>query len=255
MKENPLKATLAEGNVVLGSWLSFYDPAVAEIMAQAGFDWLSIDSEHAPLSLDLIENMLMAFRGTNTVPIVRVAWNDPVLIKQALDMGPEGLIIPSVNTAEEARHAVAACKYPPQGIRGVAPRRAAAYGAEMLEYLTQANERILIVVQIEHIKAVENIEEILKVEGIDVAFAGPADLTASLGLLPEFGHPKVQEAIERVLDKCLEARVPFGIHTGSVEEARYWASRGAQMISIKLDMEYLRGAVIETVAEFRNEMS
>jgi len=255
MRENPLKTRLAEGKVILGSWLSFYDPAVAEIMVQAGFDWLSIDSEHAPLSLNLIENMLIAFRGTHTVPIIRVAWNDPVLIKQALDMGPDGLIIPSVNTAEEARRAVLACKYPPQGIRGVGPRRAAAYGAEMLEYLGQANERILIVVQIEHIKAVENIEEILKVDGIDVAFVGPADLTASLGLLPEFGHPRVQEAIERVLAKCLEAGLPFGIHTGSVEEARYWASRGAQMVSIKLDMEYLRGAAVETVAEFRKEIS
>ncbi len=255
MRENSLKTKLAEGKVVLGSWLSFYDPAVAEIMAQAGFDWLSIDSEHAPLSLDLIENMLIAFRGANTVPIIRVAWNDPVLIKQALDMGPEGLIIPSVNTAEEARQVVAACKYPPQGIRGVGPRRAAAYGAETLEYLAQANERILIAIQIEHIKAVENIEEILKVEGFDVAFVGPADLTASLGLLPEFGHPKVQGAIEKVLAKCLEAQLPFGIHTGSVEEAKYWASRGAQMVGIKLDMEYLRGAAVETVTEFRNEMS
>lgn len=252
MKGSALKERLAEGQATIGSWISFYDPAVAEIMANLGFDWVIIDSEHAPMSLELMENMLMAFNGTDTVPLIRVAWNDQVLIKQTLDIGPAGVLIPLVNTAEQARQAVAACKYPPQGVRGVSPRRASGYFADFTDYLARANEETIVAIQIEHIQAVDNIDEILDVAGIDIAFVGPADLTASLGLLPQFTHPKVQEAIHKVLSPCLERGVAFGIHTNGPADARLWASRGAQFVAMGMDIIFLREAALDWLGRFQS---
>lgn len=247
-----LKEKLAAGQTTIGSWLSCYDPAIAEIMANLGFDWVIIDSEHAPFSLPLMENMLMAFNGTETTPLIRVPWNDPVMIKQALDIGPAGVLVPLVNSAEEARRAVAACKYPPEGVRGVSPRRASSYFADFTDYLARANDETIVTVQIEHIQAVESIDAILEVPGIDVALVGPADLTASLGLLPQFTHARVQEAIRKVLARCLERKVAFGIHTGSPSDARLWASRGAQFVAMGMDIVFLRQAALDWLAKFRS---
>ena len=254
MDGNRVKKMLAEGQVTMGSWLSFFDPTAAEIMADVGFDWLIIDSEHAPIGPKEMQDIVMAFKGSDTSPIVRVGWNDQVLIKTALDLGAEGVMVPLVNTGEEARQAVVACKYPPEGIRGVGPRRPAKYGATLLEYMEAANEDVLVTVQIESIQAVEHIEEILAVEGVDTVFVGQGDLTGSMGLLPQFEHPKVREAINRVLEACLRAKVPFGVAALSEDEAADWISRGAQFVAFGGDIYYMRDAAVASLEAVKGQM-
>ena len=149
MKKNRVKQLLHSGKPTLGSWIQIGHPDVAEIMANMGFDWLVLDNEHGPYSTETTQLLIQAMSSTDTVPIVRVPWNDMVEIKRALDIGAYGVVIPMVNSKEEALHAVRACKYPPTGLRGVGPRRASRYGLDMKEYLRQANDEILIVIQIE----------------------------------------------------------------------------------------------------------
>ena len=160
-----LKRRLREGATALGAWLSITDPVVAEIMAGAGFDYILIDTEHAPWSLESLQTALLAFRGVPTVPIVRVPWNDQVHVKQALDVGADGVLAPMVRSAAEARALVAAAKYPPDGIRGFGPRRASDYGRNIDAYVAGANAATIVIPQIEDVGAAEAVEEILDVSG------------------------------------------------------------------------------------------
>jgi len=241
-KSLALKERLQAGEMTFGAWLTFQDPAVAEIMAAIGFDWVLIDGEHAPYTLENLTVVLMAFDGQATVPIVRVPWNDRVAIKQVLDLGATGILIPYVCSPEEARRAVAACKYPPAGMRGFGPRRASAYGRNMDEYIRLANDAIVVAVQIEHIEAVGVIEEILAVPGIDVVLLGPMDLSASMGLLGHLEHPRVVEAMERVVVAARQAGIPAGMPLPSdatADDVLYWSARGCRFIIGGLDQGFL----------------
>jgi 2-keto-3-deoxy-L-rhamnonate aldolase RhmA len=227
-----LKSKLEAGQATVGAWVGIGHPEVAEIMAQVGFDWLVFDTEHAPLSIETVQQLIQAMQGSDTAPLVRVAWNDPVLIKLALDIGSHGLIIPWVNNRDEALQAVRSCRYPPQGIRGVGPRRAARYGLEFGDYLARANEEILTAVQIETRAAVENIDEILDVNGIDVFFIGPADLSASLGYLGQWDAPPALEAIDRLLEAGKRHGVPAGIFAMGLDHAQACLDRGFQFVAL-----------------------
>ena len=253
-----LKERLHRGETAIGAWLSFQSASVAEIMAGVGFDWLLIDMEHAPYTLESLEITLMAFNGRDTVPIVRVPWNDRVFVKQALDLGAEGILIPYVCSPEEARQAVSLCKYPPEGIRGFGPRRASDYYRNTEEYVRTANESIIVIVQIEHIKAVESIGQILAVPGIDVVLLGPQDLSGSLGLLGQVEHPQVQAAIGKVINEALRLGIPVGVPMDvdtAAAAPNKWISRGCRFVFAGEDHSLLRRIATRTLMECRQQVS
>jgi 2-keto-3-deoxy-L-rhamnonate aldolase RhmA len=209
-----LKRHLPAGEVTIGAWISFAESAVAEIMAGTGFDWILIDTEHAPFSPEGLQIVLTAFNGRESVPIVRVPWNNPAIIKQALDLGAGGVLVPMVNSVDEARAAVAACRYPPEGIRGFGPRRASDYYRNVTEYVASANDSVIIALQIEHIEAVKSIADIAAVPGIDVLCLGPNDLSGSMGLLGQIEHPSV------VAQHRLRTGQSWQCHRRGAEDAR-----------------------------------
>ena len=177
--KNILKEKLKKGQAVIGTFISLGHPDVTELLSRLGFDWLLIDGEHSPIGLETMQVMMQAMNGSNCTPIVRPQWNDMVIIKRILDIGAHGVLVPWVNTKEEAEYAVSACKYPPKGLRGWGPRRAGLFDPD---YLQTANDEILVIVQIETKEAVSNVDDILSVEGIDACFIGPYDLSLSFGL-------------------------------------------------------------------------
>ena len=250
-----LKKRLSSGEATFGAWLTFSDPAVAEMMAGVGFDWVIIDTEHAPFTLESLASVLMAFNGQPTVPIVRVPWNDRVAIKQVLDLGVGGILVPYVCSVEEARQAVAACKYPPEGVRGFGPRRASDYYRQTDEYIEKANEAVIVAIQIEHIEAVEAIRQILEVPGIDVVLLGPMDLSASVGLLGQLEHPKVVEMIEQVVAEARRVGLPVGVPIGESPSSGSnllleWSSKGCRFVIVGEDHIFLRNTAERTLAEF-----
>lgn len=246
MKPNRIKAKLQAGEVSVGAWLSCSHRLIAELMTQLGFDWLLVDTEHSSTSMETAETMVQIISASDVVPLVRVPWNDIVPIKYALDSGAYGVIIPMVNTAAEARRAVQLCKYPPQGIRGLGGARVSISGGA--DYTQRANEEIAVIIQIETVEALKNIDEILAVEGIDVAFVGPADLSASLGLRPQTDgrDPRFLEALHTVVAAGRRHGVPTGIFCGSAEAVNDCINWGFRFISLANDLYLLRyGAQIE----------
>jgi 2-keto-3-deoxy-L-rhamnonate aldolase RhmA len=251
-----LKRRLRAGETTFGAFISFQDPGSAEIMAGTGYDWVFIDMEHSPFDLKSLQHVLIAFNGRPTVPIVRVPWNDRIRIKQVLDLGAEGILVPMVCSVAEARAAVAATKYPPQGVRGFGPWRASDYYRQTDEYIRKANDGILVVVQIEHEDGVHQIEEILDVPGIDVVCLGPMDLSGTMGILGQLEHPRVVEAIQRVLaaakKRALPACVPMET---SIETQLAWARKGANFVVTGEDHGLLRRAATAALAGYRKALS
>ncbi len=235
---NPVKAALEQGGISFGSWVTIASPVVAELMAESGLDWLAIDCEHGANDLESSLCLLQAMKATACVPFVRLPANDPIWIRRYLDAGFMGLIVPLVNTAEEAAAAVRVAKYPPVGIRGIGIGRAHGYGRGFAEYLEQANDEVMVVPQIEHIRAVENIDSILAVEGVDAVFIGPYDLSGSMGLLGQFDHPRMLEAMDTVLTACQSAGKAAGIHVVYPEpdEVQRRIAQGFRFIALSLDI-------------------
>lgn len=239
-----LKKRLRAGETTYGCWLSFSNVNVAEILAGTGFDWVLIDTEHGPFGLEGLQHCLAAFNGSPSVPIVRVPWNDPVRIKQVLDLGADGILVPMVNTVDEARAAIAACKYPPEGTRGFGPRRASDYGRSIDAYVAQANSGTIVMLQIEHIKAVDDIDAILALPGIDVICLGPTDLSGSLGLLRQFDHPKLIAAVDKVMARASAKGLPVCAGVAFPPEVmRDWVAKGANFVLSMYDSTvFLQGA-------------
>jgi 2-keto-3-deoxy-L-rhamnonate aldolase RhmA len=235
-----LKQRLRDGATAVGAFLSLADPAVAEILAGAGYDWVWIDTEHSPWSPRDLQTALMAFNRTATVPIVRVAWNDPVQIKLALDAGAEGIVGPMVRTAAEAAALVAACRYPPDGTRGFGPRRASRWGRDIDRYMAQANAAILVIPQIEDWRTAEVIDEVLAVPGIDAVAIGPNDLSGTVGALRQHDHPRVKAAIDRIVDAANSRGLAasLGIVTPP-ERTGELAARGVRLILVAADVGLL----------------
>jgi len=228
---------LNEGKIAIGTTITIGHPDVAEIIGHGGFDWVMFDTEHAPLNTAIIQNLLQAMSFSQTVPIIRVAWNDMVLMKQALDIGSFGLIVPWVNTKEEAMRAVQSVKYPPVGLRGFGPRRAALADPD---YVTTANKEILLCVQIETQKAVDNIDEITSVEGIDAVLVGPADLSLSMGIVFQYDHPKFVDAMQKIVDSAKKHGVIAGML--ATDDVKKRVNQGYTLINISVDYMLLREA-------------
>lgn len=251
MRPNRVKRLLREGRPALGSWLVSGSTVAAEQLAHLGFDWLNIDQEHAAIDATLTNYLLQAVSTTEVVPTVRVPWNDPAAIKRALDAGAYGVVVPMVNTAEEAAAAVRAVRYPPQGRRSVGGIRTKLYGGA--DYVEHANEELLLVVQIEHIDAVRNCESILATEGIDAYIVGPNDLSASMGLPASYDpvDPWFEEALDEVLSTARRLGVPAGIHCGSGHAAAKRIAQGYQFLSIMSDVNLMAQAARSNLAEAR----
>ncbi len=209
--KNLLKRKLSRGEAVVGCFVGLGHPDVTEALSRLGFDWLLIDGEHSPIGLETMQGMLQAMNGTECTPIIRPAWNDPVIIKRVLDIGAHGVLVPWVNNAEEAEAAVRACKYPPVGLRGYGPRRAALGDPD---YWATANEEVLVSVQIETREAVDHVEEILSVEGVDACFIGPWDLSSNLlgRVPPDYSNPEYAEAFQKVLEASEATGKPAGLY-------------------------------------------
>jgi 4-hydroxy-2-oxoheptanedioate aldolase len=241
-QRNAFKQSLRDGKLQIGLWSSLCSNIASEIISESGFDWLLLDTEHSPNEIpDLLSQLQAVQRGTAT-PIVRPAWNDAVMVKRILDIGAQALLFPYVQTPEEAKRAVAATRYPPQGVRGVTVvGRASRYG-RVPGYLTKANDEICVLVQVETRAALEQLEAIAKVEGIDGVFIGPSDLAASLGHLGNPQAPEVQKAIEDAGRRLKAAGKPAGILTGIDEEIRRYMGWGYQFIAVGADLGLLRNA-------------
>lgn len=219
--------------VCAGCVISLTDPVVSELVAEAGYDFTWIDMEHAPLTTTAALHHIMALRGTQAFPLVRVPWNDQAILKQVRDLEPAGIIIPMIKTAEEAANAVAACKYPPQGMRGIGPKRGTRYGAiSFSQYAKEADENCMVILQIEHIDAVRHIDEILDVPGIDSICIGPSDLSASMGKIAQESDPEVVAVIDALAKKVTERGIILGTASGDIQG---WINRGVNWIAIGSD--------------------
>jgi 2,4-dihydroxyhept-2-ene-1,7-dioic acid aldolase len=238
-QRNAFKHALRQGQLQIGLWSSLCSNIAAEIISDSGFDWILLDTEHSPNEIpDLVGQLQAVQRGTAT-PIVRPAWNDAVLAKRALDIGAQTLLFPYVQNAEEARRAVASTRYPPDGIRGVSvAARASRYG-RVPGYLTKANEEICALVQVETRAALDQLEAIAKVDGVDGVFIGPSDLAASLGHLGNPQHAEVQEAIRDAVSRLKALGKPAGILTGNEDEARRYIGWGYLFVAVGADVGLL----------------
>lgn len=249
---NPAKHLLLEKKKLLGAWLQIASPFAAEIFAKAGVDVLMIDMEHGPNDILSLIDQFRALGRFQSVPFVRAPWNDMVTIKRILDAGAYGVLVPYVNTREEAEAAVAACKYPTAGVRGVAPSpRAPGWNMNSMNYMAHANEETLVMTAVETMEAVENIDEILKVEGLDGIFIGPMDLATSMGHFCDPSHPDVQAAIRRVEEAVLVSPKFLASVAGNMEQAKKKFDRGYSLIVAFADGGTLGAAARGNVDTFR----
>ena len=251
--KNRVKHMLNEGKKTSGAWLQIASPFTAEIMSRAGFDWLVIDMEHGPGDILALVSQIQAMSGTDTCALVRTPWNDFVTIKRILDTGAHGLLIPSVNSKEEAEAAVRACRYPPEGIRGVAGSpRAQGFGQNVQDYLKIANDEILLITAVETPDSVANLDGILSVEGVDGIFIGPMDLASNMGYLGQPGQPEVQEVIAGIEKKVFAAGKILATLAGTWEQAHILYKKGYQMIMLMSDGTSLAKLAAINVAQFKN---
>lgn len=252
-----LKGKLQRQEVTIGSWVTLGHTSIAEIMAKAGFEWLVVDMEHSVITLDIAQQLIQVIEGCNIIPLVRVGENNPNIIKRVMDAGAHGVIVPMVNTREEAEAAVSAVKYPPLGTRGVGLARAQGYGAGFDEYAATVNEESIVIAQIEHIDAVNNLEAILSVKGIDGCIIGPYDLSGSLGVPGKFDHPDVLRAIEKVEQTCKERRVALGFH---IIQPNYRLvlesiSKGYTFLAFSLDILFLGNSCREQMTKLKESLT
>lgn len=231
---------LAAGDAPAGTWVSLASPAAAELVAGLGFEFIVVDTEHAPLSTETVAALARAVdAGGDASLVVRVADNDPVRIKRVLDVGADGVMAPQVNSVAEAEALVEAVRYPPEGVRGVAASRASDYGRTLEEYFGTANEDVALLPQIETGRAVESAREIAAVDGVDALFLGPADLSADLGCFGDYDDPAYVDAIDRLFAAGEDAEVPVGTIAVADEEIEMWNRRGVDFLVVGTDVGYL----------------
>ena len=235
---------------LVGTILSLPSPEVAEMCCDAGFDWLFLDMEHGLLSLADVQRICQVVGGRSAC-LVRVPVNEGVWIKKVLDIGVTGMIVPLVNTPEEASRAVLQSQYPPDGIRSVGISRAHGYGARFQEYVDEANQQTIVVVQVEHIEAVKNVEKILKVAGVNAILLGPYDLSASLGKPGQIGDPEVQQAISRTKQACDAKGCPTGIFAIDVAAVKAALAKGFTLLAVGMDITLFSTAARQVVASLK----
>jgi 4-hydroxy-2-oxoheptanedioate aldolase len=248
---NPFKQALAERRAQIGLWLSMANPYTAEMCASVGFDWLLLDGEHAPNDVRSTLAQLQAVAAHGAHPIVRAVQGDTALIKQLLDIGATTLLVPMIDTPAQAAAMVAATRYPPQGIRGVgaAAARASQWNGHA-DYVQHANDGICLLVQAETVAAIQHLDAICAVDGVDGVFIGPADLAASMGHLGNPAHPDVQAAIEGAIATIVASGKAAGTLTGDVAQARRYLALGATFVAVGLDVSLMMGALRQRAGEF-----
>jgi 4-hydroxy-2-oxoheptanedioate aldolase len=250
---NHLKKAFADKRATIGLWQALATPYTAEICATAGYDWLMFDAEHSPNTLQTLLGQLQAVSGYPLEPVVRPPVGDPVIIKQYLDMGFRTLLIPMVDTAEQAKHLVAATRFPPGGIRGIASAtsRASGFGTNA-KYLAETHKDLCVITQIESRTALDQIEAIAAVEGVDALFVGPGDLAGSLGHLGNPGHPDVRTAIENAISRIKATGKPAGIFATSAEAAKAYLALGVSFVSVGSDVGLLAAGARDLAARCRS---
>jgi 2-dehydro-3-deoxyglucarate aldolase len=240
MKVN-IKGRLKNVEVTIGSWITIGHPSIAEIMAKVGFDWLTVDMEHSAITLHQAQQLIQIIELSGVTPLVRVGDNNPYLIKRVMDAGAHGVIVPAVNTREDAVNAVMAVKYPPLGTRGVGIGRAQGYGMSFENYRKWVNKESVVIVQIEHIEAIKNLESILSTEGIDGFIVGPYDLSASLGRPGEFEHHDVKNVLKQIKEISKKFDIVSGFHVipPDAREVFKKIQDGYKFIGFSLDTLFL----------------
>jgi 2-dehydro-3-deoxyglucarate aldolase len=237
---NKFRQDLLAGKRLIGCWSALGSPITTEVLGLAGFDWLLLDGEHAPNDVLSLIPQLMALKDSSSAPVVRPAWNDTVLIKRLLDAGFYNFLIPFVQSAAEARAAVAATRYPPDGVRGVSVCHRSNMYATVKDYFTTVNDNIAVLIQIENMAGVDAAEEIAAVPGVDCLFVGPSDLAASLGHLGNPGHPDVQAAMKRVFDAAGRHGKSKGILAPAEADARRYLEMGVNFVGVGSDLNAFR---------------
>ena len=242
--KNAFKAALASKTPQIGLWVVTAEPSMAEMIGTAGFDWLVLDGEHAPNDIRSLKEALTALNGSASHPVVRIPVGEAWMVKQVLDAGAQTVLVPMVDTAEQARDMAAAMLYPPAGIRGMGASgaRASRFG-EIADYVATANDEVCLIVQAESRAALDNLDEILTVEGVHGVFIGPADLSADMGYPGNPGAPEVQEAIETAIRKIAASDKAAGILTSGAEPARKWLDAGATFVAVGIDMKLFSDSV------------
>jgi 2-keto-3-deoxy-L-rhamnonate aldolase RhmA len=235
----------------IGSWVTLLDPAATEVMAGAGFDLLVADGEHGSIATTDLYRMLIAARASGTPLLYRVAANEPARIMHALDAGASGVVIPQVRTPADVERAVAWCRYPPDGLRGIAPRRAGGYGRDGATYLAEANALVVCCIQVETREALEDIDAILAVPGIDTILVGPNDLAAALGHTGDIGHADIEHAYARIVERSRAHGIPAGAWSGSPAQARQRRDQGYAWVTVGTDYGFMASAADAVVREMR----
>lgn len=248
-----LKNKLKNNELTLGSWIMMGNPMSVEVMALAGFEWLVIDIEHTSIDLQTTENLIRTIQANDIRALVRVSKNEEVIIKKVLDMGADGIIVPMVCSKEDALQAVNYAKYPPVGKRGVGLYRASGYGTKFEEYKKWVDEELVIIAQIEHIDAVNNIDDILQIQGIDGTIIGPYDLSGSMGYPGEFERDDVKEAVQKVLDRCKVHNIPSGFHVVDTnpEKLQMKIDQGCTFLAYGIDYFFMRDAAMNGMKKIK----
>ncbi len=239
MRANHVLQAWRANKQTVGAWLSIDSSFTAEAMAHVGFDWLCLDMQHGLLDYNDVKRMLPAISTTQTIPLVRVPWNEPYEIMKVLDAGAYGVVVPLVNNGEEAARAVAACRYPPDGIRSFGPTRATLYAGR--GYVQEANNTIACIVMIETAEALDNLDDIMSTPGVDAVYIGPADLAYALGLPPtgDNNDPIHVEAVNKIFACTQKHKIAAGIHTGSLEYTNRYLEQGFHMVTLGSDSGFM----------------
>jgi len=237
MRDNMMRKKLAKGEKTLGLWASLGSEAALEMAAPLGFDWVLIDCEHGVTHFEALAGHLRALNGSDTTSVVRMPSADNLSdFKRVLDAGAEGVLVPQVYTGDQVKDIVSACRYPPKGTRGIAGGRAHQYGLDFMDYLTRSNSQILVLVQAETKEAIENIDDIMNVEGLDGVLIGPADLSAALNKPLNFTAPEFKAATDKVLQAAKRAGKFVGFYCNDTEDAKARLAEGYQFVNICTDM-------------------
>lgn len=255
MKKNSLKRALSKKRQTYGSWITLSHPLIPELLSIAGFDWLVVDMEHSSIGMNELLPLVISIEANNMVPLVRVGENNPNLIKRVMDTGAYGVIVPNVNSREEAVAAVNAVKYPPVGTRGVGLYRAQKFGCEFESYKRWLTEESVVIIQIEHIEAVRNIDDILKTPGIDAFLVGPYDLSGSLGKPGMFDDPEVVDALNIIMKAAERYSIPAGFHSVSSDpkEARKRKEQGYKFLAFSIDTIFLGDAACNALLKLKGD--
>ena len=249
-----VKEKLKKNEIAIGTHIKIGNQVVTDILCNCGFDILWVDGEHGPMDRKDINQQIIIIRGAGIAPFVRVPWNDPVLVKPILEMGPAGIVFPMIGSVEEVKRAVEACKYPPKGVRGFGPMKANNYGTmDSEDYFKLAEKEPWVILQIEHFEAVKDLKKIVKVDGVDSIVIGPNDLSGSIGKLGQTRHPEMLKLMDEYATACREAGISFGTSIGfDQQNVTEWINRGVNWICLDTDASYLLNGGMRTINSTRH---